>query len=215
VETLKLLTISEKELRKRMRYPDVSFVQKYKDQNQPVIILASHQFNWEWLLAAGNLFMPFPLDFVYQPVNNQFFEKVSLLSRTRFGSYAIKRDEVARESVRRRKMMRGIAIVADQYPGYEHDKKFAATFLNQDSVFFLGANQLATLLQYPAIYMEIRKVKRGYYEAYIVPIAEPPYEKDSEVVVSNYIKAVEKTISAYPSGWLWSHNRWKTRHLNG
>ena len=30
---------------------------------------------------------------------------------------------------------------------------------------------------------------------------------------NNYIFEVEKVIGKDPAGWLWSHNRWKTRHL--
>jgi Kdo2-lipid IVA lauroyltransferase/acyltransferase len=32
-------------------------------------------------------------------------------------------------------------------------------------------------------------------------------------VLQNYIYEVEKLIDNDPAGWLWSHNRWKTRHL--
>jgi KDO2-lipid IV(A) lauroyltransferase len=59
----------------------------------------------------------------------------------------------------------------------------------------------------------MRRVKRGYYEAYPVVIASPPYAKTSETVIENYVKIVEKVIEEHPAGWLWSHNRWKKRHL--
>jgi KDO2-lipid IV(A) lauroyltransferase len=153
------------------------------------------------------------MDFVYQSVHSKFFDRLSLKIRTRFGAHPIKRDEVARESVRRKNILRGVAIMADQYPGYGRDKKYHTKFLHQDTVFFYGANQLTVLMQYPAVFYELRKVKRGYYEGTIIEVASPPYARDSEVVIENYVKAVEKVICENPSGWLWSHNRWKTRHL--
>ena len=58
------------------------------------------------------------------------------------------------------------------------------------------------------------KIKRGYYETRVVPIADPPYEKEKTDIIQPYVDAVEKVIRADPAGWLWSHNRWKTRHLN-
>ena len=213
VETLKLLTIGQEELRARMKYTNPELVQPYKDSGQSVIMLASHQFNWEWLLTAGSLYLPYPIDFVYQPVSSQLFEEFSLLSRTRFGAYPIKRFDVARESFKRRAILRGIAIVADQYPGHENDKRFEVRFLNQDTVFFLGGNQLAQLLQCPTVFAKIKRVKRGYYEMELVKLSEPPYAKDDTQSVANYVKEVEKLIQEHPSGWLWSHNRWKTRHL--
>jgi KDO2-lipid IV(A) lauroyltransferase len=214
VEMLKLLTISKEELGERMKFLNPELPEGFKQKNQSIIFLASHQFNWEWLLVSASISFPMAIDFVYQPVNNKFFDKLSLQSRTRFGAYPIKRDEVAREIVKRRNILRGIATVADQYPGYTHDKKYFTTFLNQESVFFFGTNQLAILTQYPAIYYNLKKVKRGYYEASPVVIASPPYEKAEATVMENYVQAVQTMIEEEPEGWLWSHNRWKKRHLN-
>jgi Kdo2-lipid IVA lauroyltransferase/acyltransferase len=214
MEMLKLLTISKEELGRRMHYTDVSAAEKFKAQGQSVFILSTHHFNWEWLLVAASFSFPFQADFIYQPQGSEFFNRFSLLSRTRFGAFAIKRDEVARVSVKRKDIIKGIAILADQYPGYRKDKKYSLQFLNQETVFFYGANQLAVMMQYPVLFTEIRKVKRGHYEVKLVEIAAPPYEKNSHKVVESYAKAVEDLIRQDPSNYLWSHNRWKKRHLH-
>jgi len=213
VETLKLLTISKEELAKRMVFKTPELPLHYAHQNQSVLILSSHHFNWEWLLTAAGFNLPMPIDFVYQKVNSEFFEKISLLGRTRFGAYPIERNQVARKIVARKKILRAIAMVADQYPGQGEDKRFTAMFLNQETVFFLGTNQVALLTQYPVLYYQIKKIKRGYYETSVIEIATPPYSKGSYSIVEKYIKVVEQTIHADPSGWLWSHNRWKKRHI--
>jgi len=209
VESLKLVTISPDELQKRMHYTNPEMVFRYRDQNQSVILLSSHQFNWEWLLASGTLCLSMPIDFVYQPIKNKLFDNFMQACRTRFGGYAIKRKEVARELIKRKGIQRGIAIVADQYPGRGNDKKYPTTFLNQETMFFYGSQQMASLTQFPTLYSMVKKIKRGYYTCTLINIAEPPYEKNSETVVENYAKAVERVIREYPSGWLWSHNRWK------
>jgi KDO2-lipid IV(A) lauroyltransferase len=213
VESLKLLTISREELARRMVYRDFRLISGYQAKHQSVIMLASHTFNWEWLLAAGTLYLPVAVDFVYQPQNNRAVDRFSRITRTRFGAYPIPREKVARESFKRKDILRGIAIVADQYPGLKKDKKYITQFLNQKTAFFYGANQLAVLMQYPVIYAEVRKIKRGYYETVLVRISEPPYDQQSEAILSNYVPAVEKLIRERPSEWLWSHNRWKKRHL--
>jgi len=213
VETLKLITISKKELTKRMQFENMELLESFPKKNQSIIFLASHQFNWEWMLVSASARFPMQIDFVYQPVNNTFFNKFALVSRTRFNAHAIQRDEVARELVKRKSILRGIAIVADQYPGHGVDKRFPATFLNQETVFFLGANNVAVLAQYPVLYYSIRKMKRGYYVATPEVLASPPFEKSSTQIVSKYVSAVERSIINDPPGWLWSHNRWKTRHL--
>jgi len=213
VETLKLLTISKDELTRRMRFNHEGFLDQFTHNNQSIVFLASHQFNWEWLLVSASASFPMAIDFVYQPVHNELFNKITLMSRSRFGAYAIARAEVARELVKRKHILRGIAIVADQYPGYKTDKKFPIRFLNQDTVFFMGANNVALLTQYPAVYYSIRKVERGYYEAVPNIVALPPYDRTDTRVIENYVQLVEKAIQEDPSGWLWSHNRWKKRHL--
>lgn len=213
VETLKALTMSKEEIARRMSFEDIEGVMTHYREGRSVIHLTAHQFNWEWLLAHGSFVYGYPLDFVYQSVNSKFFDDLSQQSRTRFGAYAISRYDVARESIKRKNIVRGIAIVSDQYPGLERDKKYFTTFLNQETVFFYGANQLAVMLQYPVVFHSIRKVKRGYYEITTIDISKPPYAKDTDEIVANYVKEVEKMIQQYPSGWLWSHNRWKKRHL--
>jgi len=213
VEMLKLITMSKEELSRRVVFRNPEIANRYIHNGQSLLNLASHNFNWEWLLVAGSFTLPGQMDFVYQSVNSKFFNEFSLKCRTRFGAHAIKRDEVAREIVKRKHVVRNIALVGDQYPGYKHDKKYATRFLNQDTVFFYGSNQLALLTQYPVMYYAMRKVKRGHYETYIVELAQPPYGKDSDAVMEHYVRELEKLIRENPSQWLWSHNRWKTRHL--
>jgi KDO2-lipid IV(A) lauroyltransferase len=213
VEMLKLVTMSRDELNRRMVFKNFQVMEAYKAANQSILFLACHQFNWEWILVAASAKFPMAIDFVYQPVNNKFFDQLTLYIRTRFGAYPIKRDEVARELVKRKNVLRGLASVADQYPGYGRDKKFIVRFLNQETAFFMGTNQLALLTQYPAVFYPMKKVKRGYYEAHPVIVGSPPYDKTSEEVIQNYVRLVEAVIQEDPSGWLWSHNRWKKRHL--
>ena len=211
VETLKLLTISKEELEKRMKYKNPEVVKEFTDKNKSILLLASHQFNWEWLLAVGSFCLPMQVDFVYQPQGSNFFDQFSLISRSRFGAYGIKRQNVAREVVRRKDILRGIAIVADQFPGHHNDKRYWTKFLNQDTAFFQSINQIATLTQYPAFYTAVRKIKRGYYELELIKIAVPPYEKETFNIVEQYARATEEVIHKHPDGWLWSHNRWKKR----
>jgi KDO2-lipid IV(A) lauroyltransferase len=196
-----------------MVFTNPEVLMQYARNKQSVLNLASHHFNWEWLLTTASVMFPVETDFVYQPINSPFFEGISLASRTRFGAHAVKRDEVAREMVKRKNVVRNVAIVGDQYPGYKHDKKYPAKFMNQDTVFFYGSYQIAFLTQYPVVYNSVKKVRRGYYEVTTIELASPPYAKDDHKLLERYIDAVEKAIRERPGEWLWSHNRWKKRHL--
>ncbi|MDL5045879.1 lysophospholipid acyltransferase family protein [Oscillatoria amoena NRMC-F 0135] len=166
VETLKLLTVSRTELKERMVFTNPEMLNEYTEKGQSIILLSSHQFNWEWLLVSGKLWLTIPIDFVYQPIKNKFVDTLMQTCRKRFGGYAIKRDEVARELVKRKSILRGVAIVADQYPGHKQNKKFETTFLNQATVFFYGSQQMANLTQYPVLYGSVKKRKTRILHLY-------------------------------------------------
>ena len=213
VETLKSITMRSEDFQKKVVFKNSEVVKNQLRQNQSVIFLTSHQFNWEWLLQSACLEYPAAMDFIYQAAASNFFNNFSLEARSRFGAFPIERREVAKTSIKRRYILRGIAMLADQYPGYDSDKKYETTFLNQKTVFFYGANQIAQLTQYPVYYHTIKRIGRGMYEATAMEIAVPPYTKESKEVIEKYIRAVEKNIQENPSNWLWSHDRWKSRHF--
>ncbi len=208
IETLKLMTMSEEQVRERMKYRNPEEVEKIAREGQAMIYLTAHQFNWEWMLAAACLSTTPPVYYVYQAQSSQFFDDFSNVIRQRFGAKPIRREKVGREALRIKGTVHGLALLADQFPGLGHDKRYWTNFLHQDTAFFQGINQLAIITQYPVIFFVSRKIKRGYYENELIKIAEPPYAKTDLVVVENYIKATEKVIHEQPEGWLWSHDRW-------
>ena len=210
VETLKLFTISKEELQQRVVFSNPEIIQPYIQRKQSVLLLASHQFNWEWLLAAGSFGLNIPIDFVYQTQRSELFNKVSVAIRSRFGAYPIDRERVAREVIKRKHVIRGTAIVADQFPGHYNFKRYWTTFLGQRTAFFQGISQLMVLTQSPVFFAAIEKKKRGYYQVKLHLLAEPPFsENQGKAAIDAYVCQTEAVIHAHPDGWLWSHKRWK------
>lgn len=210
VETLKLLTISRKELIERTVFVNAAAMQEHKDKNVSVLLLASHLFNWEWLLAAGCLELPVPVDFVYQPLSNQVANKFSLAIRTRFGGRAVARETVGRDAVRRRDIVHATATVADQFPGHFNHRRYWATFLGQRTAFFHGIAQLAVLMRSPVYFCEILRTGRGRFQVTLQKLSDAP-QTETEAVhfIDRYAQALERIIEKQPDNWLWSHNRWK------
>jgi KDO2-lipid IV(A) lauroyltransferase len=209
METLRMLTMPEAELRQRLNFTNPELMQKFSQAGTSVFLITSHQFNWEWLIAAVSLLKTHPIHYVYQSQSNAFFDQFSNAIRQRFGAKGVKRDQVAREAIRLKKSLHGLAIVADQFPGYVQDKKYWSVFLNQETAFFQGVQQIAALTNDPVIYFSMRRVSRGHFECDLVPLAEPPYDKERLNVVEGFVRATERAIQNQPDGWLWSHNRWK------
>jgi KDO2-lipid IV(A) lauroyltransferase len=209
VETLKLLTMSKEEIKRRIHYKNVEVIESLAGKGQPMIYLTSHQFNWEWMLAGACLCTTPQLYYVYQAQSSKFFDDFSNKIRQRFGALPIKRDKVGREAMKKRGTLHSLALLADQFPGIDSDKRYWTNFLNQDTAFFQGINQLAIMTQYPVIFFVSRKLRRGYYECELVKIADPPYSRTEFNIIDSYVKATERIIREQPEGWLWSHARWK------
>jgi KDO2-lipid IV(A) lauroyltransferase len=211
VETIKALTISSAELNKRIHVLNFEECMSALQNNQSIIVMASHQANWEWLqlgFSANLTPENIGVDAVYKPLHNAFSEELMLAIRTRFGSYPLPMNKLPREIVSRRHITRIIAMVADQTPAPE--TAYWTQFLNQDTPFFIGAAKIAQRTGYPVFYIGMRRVKRGYYEVYAVPLKiQPLAQHIDHSIIEAYVQEVEKSIQANPAQWLWSHKRWK------
>ncbi len=212
-ETLKLLSISRTELNRRITFANPELLLSALQAGQSVLVLASHTFNWEWLLAAASARFPAQLDFVYQAQRSRLANRFSLAGRCRFGAYPIERFKVGRENVARKNLTRILAVVADQYPGLGHDKKMLINFLGRETAFFTAPLTLANSTGYPVLYAAIRRKSRGYYTVHFESLGNPPFPDQGQTLIHRYAASVENLIRERPAEWLWSHNRWKTRHI--
>jgi len=208
VETLKAMTISEAAIRKRARITNPEVAQAWIAQNKSFIALAAHQRNWEWLLLAGCVQLNCPIDAVYMRIKNKYFEQLVYNMRSRFGGKPILRKDTLMEIMKRKKVVRGFGMNADQAP-LVFDEKYWTTFLGNDTAFHLGIEKVARMTKYPVLFLGIKRVKRGYYEITFHQLAEPPYPKDTFLITERYARIVEQQVLDAPEGYLWSHKRWK------
>lgn len=211
VETIKLLSISEKEFKNRVRINNIDLPLQYINKNQSIIVLTGHTGNWEWLLQACQLHSPMPIDAVYKPLSNHFFDRLMLAIRARFNARLLPMQDVARSVVRRKNDLWSIAMVADQTP-LKTEIQFINTFLNQRTPWFVGAEKIARLAKVPVFYVGMRKYKRGYYEVYFEKLGETTMNSAEEghfPIIQSFSENLEKNIHDFPGYWLWSHRRWK------
>lgn len=211
VESVKALSISEEALRRRVVYPNPEEVNAKMQTYNTLLIMTSHQSNWEWLLLSGKLQAKVPLHGVYQELNNAFSERTMRYIRGRFGAPPVKRKELGRLIVRQRRQKHIYALVADQTPRKSEDKHWQ-TFLNQPTAFLTGTERLAKMMQAPVVFAEMRREKRGHYRVILKTLAEPPYEKEKDIqLIRRFAEHTEEAIRRSPADWLWSHRRWKLK----
>ena len=208
VETIKMPALSPDELRQRVRFTNAELVQTRLRAGQTVIGMASHQGNWEWIPSASVL-NDMPVDSGYKPLNNAFFEEIMRTIRSSFGAVPTPMTSLPRQLVVRKDVPRIIALVSDQMPGApEH--AYWTDFLHRDTPFYPGTERLARSRRFAVFYLQLVRLRRGYYEATFTLIAEPPYDTlPPGAILERYRDLLEETIRRYPADWLWSHKRWK------
>ena len=130
--------------------------------------------------------------------------------RSRFNCQPIEMQQTLSKIFSQRDSTNAYGFLADQTPLPDADI-YWSKFMSRDAAFFTGTERIAYLTKYPVVFIGMKRISRGYYELSFESIAEPPYFKDDHTILDRYIEKIEHQIRESPSGWLWSHRRWKHR----
>ena len=211
-ETIKLLHISDGEMRERMKFHGIDDVvaEAMKD-NKSCIMCLGHYGNWEWVTSIG---LHTPKDIVtaqiYQRISSKSFDEIFLKIRTRFKSLNIERKETMRSIIKLRndgeQMLFG--FISDQRPPRYYDQ-YWTKFLNQDTLTLTGAERIARKTKFSVVYLDIEKTKRGHYSATASLITTDASKAPEFAITEVYMRKMEQTILRQPAFYLWTHNRWK------
>ena len=207
METLKLLTISEEALLRRVNI-DNSLTMKYHEQGFPVLGMTSHFCNWEWLLVASSNRLGLPLHAVYQRLRNSFFDRLMIGIRSRFGVVMHEKDDAVRDIIKMKGKSYLMSMVADQRP-FSGENRYWSRFLNQNAAFYSGSEYLARRMDIKVIYATMRRVKRGYYDVHFEELEKDPINTAPNEITERFIRRAEEDIQKDPASYLWSHDRWK------
>ncbi|GAB2561992.1 lysophospholipid acyltransferase family protein [Spirosoma areae] len=208
VEVIKLPSFAPAEIQQRVTFPNIRLIQDRIKAGETIVGMSSHQGNWEWV--PGSLVLnDMPVDSIYKPLTNSFFEELVRHIRSSFGAAPVPMNTLPRHMVARRHVPRIIGLVADQVPDVP-EQAYWTDFLHRDSPFYPGAERLARSRKLAVFYFDIVRVRRGYYEVTFRLVADPPYaDLPLGAIMERYRDLLEDTIRANPSDWLWSHKRWK------
>lgn len=215
-ETIKLLHISDKQMRRRMQFVDSELLESELNSGRSVIMMLGHYGNWEYI-SSISLWIDTPnarLGQIYRPLKNKWFDRLFLRIRSRFGLTCIPKANTLRDllTVRASGKQSGTGFIADQTPSPANIHHWI-TFLNQDTPVLTGGETIAKKLDMAVMYFDVEKIKRGYYRATIRKIELDPRSCPDFEITDRYMALMEETIRRAPEYWLWTHNRWKHRRL--
>jgi KDO2-lipid IV(A) lauroyltransferase len=210
VEIIKAVSITEDEIRQRVTLVDAGPARAALDAGQSVIVVTSHNCNWEWTLLALSIGMGHPVDAAYKPLHVAWGDRLFLTIRSRFGARMIPAKRLLMRVLRQRREARIVAMVADQDPVSASVRHFT-DFFGQETAFYMGPEAIARVGRMPVFYLAVRRVSRGHYSVTFEPIAAAGESFAEGAVIERYARRVEALTREHPADWLWSYRRWKVR----
>jgi KDO2-lipid IV(A) lauroyltransferase len=210
VEIVKAVSIPPAVLRDRVLLENPELPRELLARGRPVIVMAGHQCNWEWMLLALSQQLGYPLDAAYKPLVDPWAEREMRAIRTRFGARLVPADRLLLDMMARRNVVRAIAMVADQEPVASERRQWLR-FLNRDSAFFTGAEEIARRARYPVVFAGMRRIARGRYRVTFEVVWDGVEALAPGAITARYADLVERQIRESPPDWPWSHKRWRLR----
>ena len=208
LETFKGLNMSEKTLKLRLKNVSQRLYDEANEEKRSSIIIMSHMCNWEWVCMAAQAYAKQKAQCIYKPLKNKAFEELTQGIRRKFGTDPIPMEQTLRVMAGQKDIVTATAFMGDQNPS-NGKNAYWTTFLNQDTAFMWGTEKIARKFNHEVWYMQVKKVKRGFYEAETRLICKNPAETAEGEITELLARETEKDIFSQPAYWLWSHRRWK------
>jgi Kdo2-lipid IVA lauroyltransferase/acyltransferase len=210
IEVVKMPSMQADDMRSRVHVLNPDLARGFLDAGKSIMFVTSHLCNWEWLLQGVTLQLGYPVDAGYKPLHDLWAERLMLKERTRFGARLVPAKELLGDIIKRRGVVRGIAMNADQAP-MSTDKRYWTTFLGQDTAFYVGAEQIARATRLPVIYACMRRVRRSRYEVEFKLLWDGKEAFEPNQITEKYARACELDVLHSPADWLWSYRRWRLK----
>jgi Kdo2-lipid IVA lauroyltransferase/acyltransferase len=208
LESIKGFTMSPQEIIRRHHILNPALADYYFDNNLSVIAVPGHYNNWEWGSLSPGLQIKSPIVAFYKPLNNRLVDAFVKKHRAKFNTSLASIRETALTFNDFGTTPNVFIMASDQSPTNLRDC-YWFDFLNHDTPWLHGPEKYARKYNWPVIYVDIQKVKRGFYELNLAVLTENPASLPDGEITRLYAKHLENSILMNPAYWLWSHRRWK------
>jgi len=212
VESIKSISISEEEMKRRFVFTNIEEVHKIEDANKSMVMMCAHYGSWEWIFILQQHVKSKGYG-IYKRIENKYFDRLVKRIRAKYNSYLITTKEAIPRLTEAKKNgeLTINGFISDQSP--RRRKAFYwKEFMNIKVPVHTGAEMLAKRLDMAVIFFSVKKVGRGYYETTFETITMTPNEYKDFEITDIFLKLVEKQIYDAPEYYLWTHKRWKYRN---
>lgn len=214
-ETIKTLTISDEELLKRLKIRNSEVAAELFEKGKSIFLYAPHFGNWEWFTVIPLLYPGKDIHAFYQRQGNRLANYISVEGRTRRNIAAVESHHGFRFTYEciRDGIVSLTLVVGDQCP-HRGAQKVWLPFCGKDTPFLAGPEHIARKLDVALVYPSFVSYRRGYYEVELHVIAESPRQLPEREGTRRFAALIEDDLRRIPQLWLWSHKRWKLKHVD-
>jgi len=212
LESIKSLTISEKELLKRFVPTNIDLINDLEKKNKSIILMCAHYGSWEWIFIIQN-YINYKGYAVYKRLTNKYFDRLVKRIRAKYNTYLITNKQTIK-TLTKAKVAGELTLngfISDQSPK-ARKAYYWNDFLGIKVPMHTGAEVLAKKLDMAVVFFRVKRKKRGFYELTFETITENPKEYKDYEITDIFFKLVEEQILEAPQYYLWTHKRWKHRH---
>ena len=207
LETIKLISISKKELNKRFKC-NYEVVNDLFESGKNVQLHGGHFFNWEFVNLAYCINLKYPFVGVYQPLTNKIFDKIMYDMRAKFGTGMIAATKFNREFIKFSRGRYVLALGGDQNAGDLANCYWLPLF-GKMAPFVTGLERMAVAKDTAIVFSTTYRIKRGYYQSEFSLYTTKPKNLPKGAISIAFRDFLEDQIKQRPSNYLWTHKRWK------
>ncbi|MEM7186326.1 MAG: lysophospholipid acyltransferase family protein [Bacteroidota bacterium] len=211
LESVKSLSISEENLKKRFTFTNLEVVQELEEQQKDIILMLGHYASWEWAFILQR-YVNHKGYVVYKKIENKYFDKLVRSIRAKYDTHLITTKETIHKlgaaKIRGELTINGFA--SDQSAKHwkaAHWKEFMGIKVPV----ITGAEMLAKKLDMAVVFLAVKKVGRGHYQATFETITADPKSVEDFDITDRFFDLLEAQIREEPAYYLWTHKRWKYR----
>lgn len=211
LESCKMASISPEEMKRRMTFKNMEKVNAVLREGKSIALYMGHYGNWEWVSS-------FPLWLeenalavqIYHKLSNENMDRLILHNRGRMGAISVEMRKTARyiTEMAMKNKVGIVGFIADQSPKKKESRHFLH-FLNHEAPVLTGTEKMIKHYGFEAWFLDMKRVKRGYYEAELIQINDNPQAVPDFELTAVYFRMLEQMIRNCPELYLWTHNRFK------
>ena len=214
LEMIKTMSISVKEIEKRFVVKNLDEYLELEKEGKSIALMCGHYASYEWSISINSQ-ITFDGFAIYKRITNKYFDNLVKKIRSRFKAYLITTKEtiptIEKNDENGVKGLYGFA--SDQSPQIRQ-KTYWSKFMGIEVPVYVGAEILAKKFDMNVMFMKIKKVKRGFYEAEFELLTNDAKSIPNYQITETFLRKVEQQILEAPEFYLWTHKRWKHKGKN-